>query len=245
MSKRKKSSSRECNQHQETSRNRKKIQTSDDRIKVKKKISITAKNENQINLIKSINKNTITIASGCAGTGKTRISVLLALSGLVKENYKKIIFTRPCVEAEGENLGFLPGDFNDKIQPYMMPIFDFLYEYLEDKEIDRLIEERKLLTLPLAYQRGVTFEDAFVILDESQNCTTGQLRMFLTRIGHNTKVVITGDPMQSDIKGSNGLDDICDRLKGLNSLDIINFTVEDVLRNPIVMDIENRYRGEK
>ena len=159
--------------------------------------------------------------------------------------YDKMIFTRPCVEANGENLGFLPGDLNEKIHPYMFPIFDFLSDHLSLKQIEWHIKAGSIMTLPLAFQRGVTFCNSFVLLDEGQNTTPEQIRMFLTRIGKNCKVVITGDPLQTDIKNKNGLVDACERLEGIKDIGIVVMSKEDIMRNPIVAEIEERYLDKK
>jgi len=209
-----------------------------------KRISITAKSENQKLLLKSIKDNLVTIVKGPPGTGKTRISVVSGLKEFIMGRYTKMIFTRPCVEANHENLGFLPGDLNSKIHPYMYPIFDFLSDFLNNKQIEGYIKSESIRTFPLAFMRGSTFSNAFVLLDEAQNTTPEQIRMFLTRIGENCKVVITGDPHQSDVKGKNGLIDACARLTGVVGLGIVEFTKEDIVRNPIVAEIEKRYSLE-
>jgi len=210
---------------------------------VEKKIVIQAKTPNQKLFLKSIKENIVTIVHGVCGTGKTRLAVLSGLKDFKQGKYDKLILTRPCVEASGESLGFLPGDLNEKIHPYMLPIFDFLSEYLSSACINNYMKENKIITLPLAYHRGLTFRNAFVIGDEFQNTTPEQVRMFLTRIGDNCKVVITGDPKQTDIRGKNGLVDAVERLQGVNNLGIVEFTEEDILRNPIVIDIEKRYNN--
>jgi len=208
----------------------------------KKRVTVTAKSPNQKALLKSINENLVTIVAGPPGSGKTMLAVVSGLREFIMGKYKKMIFTRPCVEAVGENLGFLPGDLHEKIRPYMYPIFDFLSDYLSPKQIETYLKSEDILTLPLAFQRGMTFRNSFVLLDEAQNTRPEQIRMFLTRIGANCKVVITGDPNQSDIHGLNGLVDAVTRLKGVNNLGIIEFSKEDILRNPIVKDIEERYK---
>jgi phosphate starvation-inducible protein PhoH and related proteins len=205
------------------------------------RIVITAKTANQKLLLKSIKENIITIVYGCCGTGKTRLSVLNGLRDFRAGKFEKIIFTRPCIAANGENLGYLPGDLNEKIHPYLYPIFNFLSEYLDDNAVDNLIKDGKIITLPLAFQRGVTFENAYVVLDEAQNSRPEQVRMFLTRIGHNCKVVITGDPEQTDISGINGITDAVERLKGVKNLGIVKFGKEDIIRHPIVAEIEEKY----
>jgi len=151
--------------------------------------------------------------------------------------------TRPCIEANGEHLGFLPGDFNDKIYPYMLPVFDCILKYMDKKQLDNMISEGIIMTLPLAFQRGITFSDSIVVGDEFQNTIPAQVRMFLTRKGPNSKIIMTGDIKQSDIKGKNGLIDACERLEGLDNLDIIE--LEEPVRDPIIKDIENRYQTEK
>jgi len=215
------------------------------KVKAKAKIVVIAKSENQKALLKSIKENLVTIVAGPAGSGKTMLSVVSGLREFIMGKYDKMIFTRPCVEANGENLGFLPGDLNEKIYPYMYPIFDFLSDYLSIKQIEGYIKSESIITLPLAFQRGMTFRNAFVLLDEGQNTTPEQIRMFLTRIGPNCKVVITGDPLQTDIKTKNGLVDACERLEGVNNLGIVKLSEEDIVRSPIIAEIEERYCGKK
>ncbi len=207
----------------------------------KKRIHVVAKNNNQKALLKSIKNNLITIACGSTGSGKTMLAVVSGLKEFVMGKYDKMIFTRPCVEANGENLGFLPGDLNEKINPYMYPIFD----YLSAKQIEDYLKSKSIMTLPLAFMRGCTFRNAFVLLDEAQNTKPEQVRMFLTRIGENCKIVITGDPNQTDIGEKNGLIDACERLDGVSSLGIVRFSKEDIIRNPIVAEIEGRYSSKK
>ncbi len=209
----------------------------------KGKLALSAKTENQRELFKSIKTNTITVASGPPGSGKTLISVYSALDSFFKMQHGKIIFTRPCIEADGENLGFLPGDLNEKISPYMMPIFDFLNDYMDKMTIERMILDGKIMTLPLAFMRGITFRNAFVLLDEAQNTTPKQMKMFLTRIGENSKVVMTGDPNQSDIRGTNGLVDIVTRLDNVPDVGIVKLGMEDVIRHEIVKMVEKKYHG--
>ena len=211
----------------------------------KNPINIVAKSQNQKLLLTSIRENTVTIVAGPPGTGKTLISVACGLREFIMGHYKKMIFTRPCVEANGENLGFLPGDLHEKISPYMYPIFDFLADFLTSQKIEYYIKSGEFLTLPLAFMRGTTFRNAFVLLDEAQNTKPEQIRMFLTRIGEGCKVVITGDPHQSDVKGLNGLVDAVERLKGVTSLGIVRFNKEDIVRHPIVSEIESRYEEKE
>lgn len=211
----------------------------------KNPIHIITKSPNQKLLLNSIKENIVTIVAGPAGSGKTLISVVSGLREFIMGNYKKMIFTRPCVEANGENLGFLPGDLHEKIHPYMYPIFDFLSDFLTQQKIEYYVKSGEFLTLPLAFMRGVTFRNAFVILDEAQNTRPDQIRMFLTRIGEGCKIVVTGDPNQSDIKGLNGLVDALDRLKGVPNLGIVRFWKEDIVRHPMVSYIESCYEPKK
>lgn len=176
-------------------------------------------------------------------THNTLISVNRCLDEFIKGNYDKMIFTRPCIEANGENLGFLPGNLNEKIYPYMMPIFDFLGDYLDYKQIEMLIKENRIQTLPLAYMRGVTFRNAFVLADEFQNTKPEQMKMFLTRIGDGCKIVITGDPKQSDIKGKNGLSHAIELLSDVDGIGVVKFNEDDILRHPMVAIIEKKYNG--
>jgi phosphate starvation-inducible PhoH-like protein len=212
-------------------------------LKLKKSIEITAKTQNQKLLLKSIRDNLITFAVGSAGSGKTLLSVNRCLDEFIKGNYDKMIFTRPCIEANGENLGFLPGNLNDKISPYMMPIFDFLGDYLEHKQIEMMIREGYIQTIPLAYMRGYTFRNSFVIGDEFQNTKPEQVKMFLTRIGENCKIVITGDPKQSDIKCKNGLSHAIELFADTDQIGIVEFNEDDILRHPMVALIEKKYNG--
>jgi len=219
------------------------VKTSGKGYQTKQKLALSAKTENQKLLFKSIKSNTITVASGPPGSGKTLISVYSALDSFFKMQHGKIIFTRPCIEADGENLGFLPGDLNEKISPYMMPIFDFLGDYMDKLTIERMILDNKIMTVPLAFMRGMTFKNAFVLLDECQNTTPKQMKMFLTRIGEGAKVVMTGDPNQSDIRGVNGLVDIVTRLENVPDVGIVKLDHEDVVRHEIVKMVERKYNG--
>lgn len=207
-------------------------------------IVITALNQRQKEALKSIRENDLTFLIGCAGTSKTHLSVLYGVSELLKGNFRTIVFSRPCVEADGEELGFLPGSFNEKISPYMIPIFDILYTYVEPKVIDALFLDRHIITLPLAFMRGVSFNNAYVILDEAQNTHPKQMRMFLTRMGNGSKVVVTGDLAQSDISGINGLKDAYTRFEGIKGVHIVQFEEEHIIRHPLVARIESRYQND-
>lgn len=204
--------------------------------------SVSALNAGQKNVLRSIANpdNTIIIVNGIAGTGKTYVSASWGLEQFVKGRYDRLVFTRPYVEA-GESLGYLPGTFDNKIAPFMIPIFDVLHEHLSAEDIKEYIEENKIVTLPLAYMRGVTFKKSFVLLDEGQNTTTKQMHLFLTRIGEGSKVVVTGDSSQSDIKGENGFVDAMQRLQGVPGLDIVELDKNCVVRHQIIPEIDKRY----
>jgi len=215
----------------------------------KKQLSIPspqALTEEQKKVFQSMKDNTVTFITGPAGCGKTFISVSQALHDYSKNKYKKIIMTRPAVEAHGEHLGFLPGDACDKLAPYMMPIMDVMESYLEENFINTMIKKNELITIPLAFQRGLTFKDAFVIFDEAQNTTRDQMRMFLTRIGENCKVVVSGDLRQKDRQGGiNGLHHATKILKGVNNIGIVELTEKSIVRSDLVADIESKYSAEE
>ncbi len=198
---------------------------------------IFAKTLNQLQYIKSLFQNPITIATGPAGTGKTFLAVVVASKLLLKGDIERIIITRPAVEA-GESLGFLPGDMVQKIDPYLRPIYDSLYEILGVEKTNQLIQFNKIEVAPLAYMRGRTLNDSMMILDEAQNCTLLQLKMFLTRIGRNARICISGDITQSDLKpGQSGLYKLTQIVSNIKEIQIMNFTKDDIVRNPIVEKI--------
>lgn len=201
------------------------------------------KTRRQYNFIKSIDKNDLIFSIGPAGTGKTFLAVLAAVNYYKKGNINKIIITRPAVEA-GESLGFLPGDLKEKIDPYLMPIYDALDAILGSEQKDKLIEKGTIEVIPLAYMRGRTLDEAFIILDEAQNTTDKQMLMFLTRLGFNSKMVVNGDITQIDLnihKNKSGLVVAKNKLSGLNHIDFIEFNNEDVVRNPLVQTIIERF----
>lgn len=183
---------------------------------------------------------------GPAGTGKTFLAVAHAVAELKAGRIKKIILTRPAVEA-GENLGFLPGDLKEKVDPYLIPLYDSLYELLGTEQTNILMEREVIEVAPLAYMRGRTLENAFVILDEAQNTTKSQMKMFLTRLGFNTKMVVNGDPSQIDIKfiRDSGLTDSVKRLNNLGDVKIVNFEKVDVIRHPLVQRVIERYEQDE
>jgi len=203
---------------------------------------IYAKTINQANYIKAINSNDLVFSIGPAGTGKTYVAVVNALSKLRDGEIKKIILTRPAVEA-GENLGFLPGDLKEKVDPYLRPLYDALYEVLGKKQIEDLIEKGVIEIAPLAYMRGRTLENAYVILDEAQNTTYNQMKLFLTRLGFNSKMVVTGDITQIDLpkRIESGLVNSIKLLDGVKGIKIIRFERIDVIRHPLVQKVLEKY----
>lgn len=201
------------------------------------------KTYNQYKLIESIKNNDLIFAIGPAGTGKTFLAVLLAINSLKKGETKKIIITRPAVEA-GESLGFLPGDLKEKIDPYLMPIYDSLDSILGSEQKDKYIEKGIIEVMPLAYMRGRTLDEAFIILDEAQNTTDRQMLMFLTRLGFNSKMIVNGDTTQIDLnisKNNSGLVSAVSRLQGINKIAFVEFNNDDVVRNPLVQKVIEKF----
>ncbi len=207
---------------------------------------IYARTPNQLKLVQSIEKNDIVFAIGPAGTGKTYTAVALAVKALRNKEVKRIILTRPAVEA-GENLGFLPGDMREKIDPYLRPLYDALDDMLPADKMAAHLERKVIEIAPLAFMRGRTLDHAFVILDEAQNSTQLQLKMFLTRMGPSAKFIITGDLTQIDLppKQNSGLIQAIELLNGIRGIDVVRFTVEDVTRHPLVKQIINAYEKIK
>jgi phosphate starvation-inducible PhoH-like protein len=188
----------------------------------------------------SIKSNVITFGVGVAGTGKSYVALSYAAQLLQSKRISKIIVTRPAVEA-GESFGFLPGELEEKYAPYIDPIKDILNKRLGYSFTDYLFKRKVIEAKPLAFIRGSTFENAFILLDEAQNCTPAQMKMFLTRIGENTKVVIDGDIQQKDIKGTSGLADAITRLQGVNKVGIVTFDIDDIVRSGICKEIVKAY----
>jgi len=205
--------------------------------------SVTALGEEQKAALRAIHNNIITFIHGPAGSGKTWLAVAYGVMELLKDRYERMVLTRPCVEAMGERLGFLPGDPDDKIAPYMVPIFDILSRRLSIKEINKLLNEGKISTLPLAFHRGVTFTNAYVVGDEFQNTLVQQMRMFLTRIGSGSKMVITGDVTQSDVNHGkiDGLSDAIERFQGVKDIGVVGLTSESIVRHEIIKVVEEKY----
>ena len=206
--------------------------------------SIIVKNLSQKHYYNQLKEKDIIFAVGSAGTGKTYMAVAFAVNQLKKNIIKKIIITRPAVEA-GEKLGFLPGDLKEKVDPYLVPIYDAIYEFLGKETADKLIERGIIEIAPLAYMRGRTLDNAFIILDEAQNTTSNQMKMFLTRLGFNSKMVITGDVTQIDLphKNMSGLIEATKILKDEKEIAIIRFEKDDVMRHPLVSKIIEKYEA--
>ena len=211
-------------------------------IKTPKK-SVFPRTEKQKNYVNYLNQNNIVFSLGPAGTGKTYLSVAVAVSKLISGETKKIILSRPAVEA-GENLGFLPGDLKEKIDPYLIPLYDSLCELIGFEKMQKKIDDGSIEIAPLAFMRGRTLKDSFVILDEAQNATETQLKMFLTRLGKNTTMVVNGDPSQVDLplSKSSGLIKSVNILDDIKDIKIIRFEATDVQRHPLVTKIINAYK---
>ncbi len=213
-------------------------------IRTRKK-TIVPRSAMQIDYMRALAKSDMIFALGPAGTGKTYIAVAQAVSQLMTGSVQRLILSRPAVEA-GERLGFLPGDMKEKVDPYLRPIYDALYDCMPPEQVERRIASGEIEIAPIAFMRGRTLGDAFVILDEAQNTTPAQMKMFLTRFGQNSRMVICGDPRQVDIPGGDaqsGLADAVRRLEGVDGIAMIRFTVEDVVRHPIVGRIVEAYEG--
>ena len=203
---------------------------------------VKAKTLGQWQYLKTIGENQMTIALGPAGTGKTYLAVAMAVKALKNHEVERIILTRPAVEA-GEKLGFLPGDLQEKVDPYLRPLYDALYEMLGMESFQKYLTRGTIEVAPLAYMRGRTLDDSFIILDEAQNTTGEQMKMFLTRLGFNSKMVITGDVTQIDLPDGkrSGLKEAVRILKGVDDIAIFRFTEKDVVRHKLVQDIIKAY----
>ena len=203
---------------------------------------IVPKSDGQRSYVQAITANDIVIGIGPAGTGKTYLAVACAIDALYKKRVKRIVLARPAVEA-GEHLGFLPGDLQEKVDPYLRPLYDALEDMMPQERVQKALEERTIEIAPLAYMRGRTLSDAFVILDEAQNATTAQMKMFLTRLGLNSQVVITGDKTQIDLprKENSGLLEVERILGGIQGISVVYLDAKDVLRHRLVKDIIKAY----
>ena len=213
-------------------------------IKTPKK-SVIARSEKQSEYIKALKENDIVMSLGPAGTGKSFLAVSVAITLLMEKKIDRVILSRPAVEA-GEKLGFLPGDMKEKVDPYLRPLYDALYELFGADKIDKKIQTGEIEIAPLAFMRGRTLKNCFAILDEAQNATETQIKMFLTRIGENSKLVVNGDPSQVDLinKKHSGLVKSRDILKSLEEIKVIEFDHNDVVRHPLVSKIIKAYQNK-
>ncbi|MDC0472720.1 PhoH family protein [Pelagibacteraceae bacterium] len=225
----------------ETSKNSN-IQSLEQLIKTPRK-SVIARSKKQSDYIKALKENEIVMALGPAGTGKSFLAVSVAITMLMEKKVERVILSRPAVEA-GEKLGFLPGDMKEKVDPYLRPLYDALYDLFGFEKIQRKIETGEIEIAPLAFMRGRTLKNSFAILDEAQNATSTQIKMFLTRIGENSKLVVNGDPSQIDLpnKSHSGLFKSKEILKKINEIKIIEFDHKDVVRHPLVSKIIQAYQ---
>jgi len=226
----------------EDMKNQSPVQPLDEVIKTAIK-SVIPRSKKQKVYVRALKTNQIIMSLGPAGTGKTYLAVAVALSMLLEKKVERIILSRPAVEA-GERLGFLPGDMKEKIDPYLRPLYDSLHEMFNYEKIQKKIETGEIEIAPLAFMRGRTLKNCFAILDEAQNATQTQIKMFLTRIGENSKLVVNGDPSQIDLpnKNQSGLVQSQNILKGIKEISIVNFDHNDVIRHPLVAKIVEAYK---
>jgi phosphate starvation-inducible PhoH-like protein len=211
-----------------------------------RKAPVVPKTPGQRDYVRAIREHDVVFGVGPAGTGKTYLAMAMAVAALKKEQVGRIVLTRPAVEA-GEALGFLPGALEEKILPYLRPLYDALYDMLPTEQVERRIASGEIEIAPIAFMRGRTLADSFIILDEAQNTTREQMKMFLTRFGQNSRMVVCGDPRQVDIPGGDrmsGLADAVTRLEGVEGIAVTRFTAADVVRHPIVGRIVEAYEGE-
>ena len=218
------------------------IQSLDEVIKTPKR-SVIPRSKKQKEYVKALKKNQVIMSLGPAGTGKTYLAVAVALTMLLEKKVARIILSRPAVEA-GERLGFLPGDLKEKIDPYLRPLYDSLHDLIDYDKIQKKIEIGEIEIAPLAFMRGRTLKNSFAILDEAQNATETQIKMFLTRIGENSKLVVNGDPSQIDLpnKNQSGLAKAQSILKDIKEVSVVNFDHKDVVRHPLVTKIVEAYQ---
>ncbi|SDD43677.1 phosphate starvation-inducible protein PhoH [Sphingomonas sp. YR710] len=212
-------------------------------IRTRKK-TIVPRSATQIRYMEALNKSDIIFALGPAGTGKTYLAVAQAVQQLITGTVERLILSRPAVEA-GERLGFLPGDMKEKVDPYLRPLYDALYDMLPNEQVERRLASGEIEIAPIAFMRGRTLGDAFVILDEAQNTTPAQMKMFLTRFGQNSRMVVCGDPRQIDLPdiGKSGLADAVAKLEGIDGIATVRFGAADVVRHPVVGRIVQAYEG--
>ena len=212
-------------------------------IRTRKK-TIVPRSATQVRYIEALNRNDIIFALGPAGTGKTYLAVAQAVSQLITGSVDRLILSRPAVEA-GEKIGFLPGDMKEKVDPYLRPLYDALYDTLPAEQVERRIASGEIEIAPIAFMRGRTLADSFIILDEAQNTTPAQMKMFLTRFGQNSRMVVCGDPKQTDLPANqqSGLNDAVEKLEGVESIEMVRFGIGDVVRHPVVGRIVAAYEG--
>ncbi|QQL44355.1 PhoH family protein [Sulfuriroseicoccus oceanibius] len=210
------------------------------------KPAVRARTRKQLEYLQAMDEHHVVFGLGAAGTGKTYLAVAKALDEIRQGNYRRLVLTRPAVEA-GEALGFLPGDLKEKIYPYLRPLYDALYDMGGAEEIEKFVERGQIEVAPLAYMRGRTLNDSFVILDEAQNTTREQMLMFLTRMGEESRCVVTGDPSQIDLKGKQGSGLVEARriLKGVEGIGFVEFERQDVVRHPVVQRIIDAYERHR
>ena len=214
-------------------------------IRTRKK-TIVPRTKSQIHYMHALGNHDVIFALGPAGTGKTYLAVAQAVQQLIQGTVQRLILSRPAVEA-GERLGFLPGDMKEKVDPYLRPLYDALYDMLPNEQVERRIASGEIEIAPIAFMRGRTLADAFIILDEAQNTSPAQMKMFLTRFGQNSRMVVCGDPKQVDLPGgveASGLKDAVQRLEGIEGIATIRFTTADVVRHPVVGRIVEAYEGD-
>jgi phosphate starvation-inducible PhoH-like protein len=196
--------------------------------------TVRPQSETQAELMAAIKENNLTLALGPAGTGKTYLAISAAVEAFEEGRVARIVLSRPAIEA-GESLGFLPGDMLDKLAPYLRPLYDALSDRIGGKRLKSLIGDGSIEVAPVAFMRGRTLNNAFIVIDEAQNCTYGQIKMLLTRLGWNSTMVLTGDPDQSDLlPGLSGLSDIASRLDGLDDIAVVRLSDRDIVRHPLV-----------
>ena len=212
-------------------------------IRTRKK-TIVPRSSTQVTYMEELTRRDVIFALGPAGTGKTYLAVAQAVSQLITGSVDRLILSRPAVEA-GERLGFLPGDMKEKVDPYLRPLYDALYDTLPAEQVERRIASGEIEIAPIAFMRGRTLANAFIILDEAQNTTTAQMKMFLTRFGEGSRMVVCGDPKQVDlpVPGISGLADAVERLEGVDGIGVVRFSAADVVRHPIVGRIVQAYEG--
>ena len=206
--------------------------------------SLDFRTKNQKSFYRTIGRNDVTFCVGPAGCGKTFLATHYALKNLAQGKYENMVITKPLVEVDGEKMGYLPGDIDEKTAPYMMSLYYNMEQIIGKQRLDVLRSSGVVTVIPLAYMRGLTLNNSIVVLDEAQNATPSQIKTFLTRIGNGSKFIVNGDLMQSDIRRENGLEDSIKRFTGLKRVGFSRFVLEDVVRHPIVAELLERYKDE-